>query len=222
VLTLSKDGIKAAPMLREITGPVGRLEALLDEPPAALTDIRAAVVLAHPHPQRGGTMHTKVVYQAAKALRRIGCAVLRFNFRGVGTSAGSFDNGVGEADDFRAGLDVMHERYPATHLWAGGFSFGSWIALTVGAADPRVSTLIGIAPPLAQYDFEPVRRSVKAKFFIQGERDELCPLKDLQQFYARCEEPKELVIIDAADHLFDGKTSEVGEAVEDLLGDWTG
>ena len=210
-------------MLREITGPVGRLEALLDEPPAASTDIRAAVVLAHPHPQHyGGTMHTKVVYQAAKALRRIGCAVLRFNFRGVGTSAGSFDDGVGEADDFRAGLDAMHERYPATRLWAGGFSFGSWIALTVGAADPRVSTLIGIAPPLAQHDFESVRRSLKAKFFIQGERDELCPLKDMQQFYARAEEPKELVIIDAADHLFDGKTSEAGEAVEDLLGDWTG
>jgi alpha/beta superfamily hydrolase len=209
-------------MLREIAGPVGRLEALLDEPPTASTDIRAAVVFAHPHPQHGGTMHTKVVYQAAKALRRIGCAVLRFNFRGVGTSAGSYDNGAGESDDFRAGLDVMHGRYPASRLWAGGFSFGSWIALTVGAADPRVSTLVGIAPPLAQYDFESVRHSAKAKFFIQGERDELCPLRDLQQFYARSEEPKELVIIDAADHLFDGKTGEVGEAVEDLLGDWTG
>jgi len=209
-------------MLREIAGPAGRLEALLDEPPRVSTDMRAAVVFAHPHPQHGGTMHTKVVYQAAKALRRIGCAVLRFNFRGVGTSAGGFDNGHGEADDFRAGLDVMHERYPAVQLWAGGFSFGSWIALTVGAADPRVSALIGIAPPLAQFDFESVRRSPKPKFFIQGERDELCPLKDMQQFYARSEEPKELVIIDAADHLFDGKTSEVGETIEDLLGDWVG
>jgi alpha/beta superfamily hydrolase len=82
--------------------------------------------------------------------------------------------------------------------------------------------LIGIAPPLARYDLESVRRSAKAKFFIHGERDELCPLKDMQQFYARAEEPKELVIIDAADHLFDGKTGEVGEAIEDLLGDWTG
>jgi alpha/beta superfamily hydrolase len=210
------------PMLREIAGPAGRLEAIVDLPPRPLTDVRAAVVFAHPHPQQGGTMHTKVVYQAAKALCRVGCAVLRFNFRGVGTSAGRFDNGLGEADDFRAGLDVMHARYPTIRLWAGGFSYGSWIALTVGAADPRVSTLIGIAPPLARFDFESVRRSAKAKFFIQGERDELCPLKDMQQFYARSEEPKELVIIDAADHLFDGKTSEVGEAVEDLLGDWVG
>jgi alpha/beta superfamily hydrolase len=208
-------------MLREIAGPAGRLEALLDEPtPSA--GVRAAVVFAHPHPQHGGTMHTKVVYQAAKALSRIGCAVLRFNFRGVGASAGSFDDGVGEAEDFRAGLDVMHERYPAIRLWAGGFSFGSWIALTVGAADPRVSALIGIAPPLSRFDFESVGRSGKAKFFIQGERDELCPLRDMQQFYGRAEEPKELVIIDAADHLFDGRTAEVGEALEDLLGDWTG
>jgi alpha/beta superfamily hydrolase len=207
--------------LREIGGPGGRLEALLDEP-AGPADLRAAVVLAHPHPQYGGTMHTKVVYQVAKALTRVGCTVLRFNFRGVGTSAGRFDNGVGEADDFRAGLDFLHERHPGARLWAAGFSFGAWVALTAGAADPRVSTLIGIAPPLARYDFEVVRISTKARFFIQGERDEICPLKDMQQFYARSGEPKELVVIDGADHLFDGKTIEVGEAIEDLLGDWSG
>jgi len=205
--------------LREIPGPAGRLEALLEEPsdPGAL---RAAVVLAHPHPQHGGTMHTKVVFQTAKALARIGCAVLRFNFRGAGTSDGTFDEGAGEADDFRAGLDFMQQRYPQAPMWSAGFSFGSWIALTVGAADRRVSTLIGIGVPVDRYDFEPVRASTKPKFFIHAERDELCPLKDIQQFYARCEEPKELVVIDAADHLFDGKTSEVGDAIEDLLGDW--
>jgi alpha/beta superfamily hydrolase len=206
-------------MLREVAGPVGRLEALLDEPAAGI-DVRAAVVFAHPHPQYGGTMHSKVVYQASKALGRIGCAVLRFNFRGVGSSAGAFDEGVGESEDFRAGLDFMQERYQGVQLWAGGFSFGAWIALTVAVQNPRVSTMIGIAPPVARYDMEAVQRSTKAKFFIQGERDELCPLKQMQEFYAHCEEPKELVIIDAADHLFDGKTSEVGDAIEDLLGDW--
>jgi uncharacterized protein len=206
-------------MLREIPGSVGRLEALLDEP-AAGVDVRAAVVFAHPHPQYGGTMHSKVVYQAAKALGRIGCAVLRFNFRGVGSSAGAFDEGVGESDDFRAGLDFMQQQYQGVPLWAGGFSFGAWIALTVAVQNSRVSTMIGIAPPIARFDMEAVRRSAKAKFFIQGERDELCPLKEMQEFYAHCEEPKELVVIDAADHLFDGKTSEVGDAIEDLLGDW--
>src|SRR5262245_23506501 len=218
----------------EIAGPLGRLEALLDEPAAGRAvgadglletghpdGVRAAGVFAHPHTEYGGTMHTKVVYQAAKALSRIGCAVLRFNFRGAGASAGRFSNGPGEMDDFRAALDFMGERYPGTKIWTAGMSFGSYIALTVGAEDPRVTTLIGIAPPLSRYDYEPVGRSTKPKFFIQGERDELCPLKEMREFYARCAEPKELVVIDAADHLFDGKVSEVADAVEDLLGDWT-
>jgi alpha/beta superfamily hydrolase len=208
--------------LREIAGPAGRLEALLDESMDSAAGVRATVVFAHPHPQYGGTMHTKVVYQAAKALCRIGCAVLRFNFRGAGTSDGAFSNGPGEMADFRAALDVMTDRYPGVPLWAGGMSFGAWIALTVGAEDPRVSTLIGIAPPLSRYDVEAVARSTKPKFFIQGERDEVCPLKEMREFYARCAEPKELVVIDGADHLFDGKVLEVGDAIEDLLGDWSG
>jgi len=220
--------------LREIPGPAGPLEALLDEPPAAggvneeglvergLHDgLRAAVVLAHPHPQYGGTMHTKVVYQAAKAFRRIGCAVLRFNFRGTGLSAGAYDEGRGEMDDFHSAVDFMRRHYPEAPLWAAGMSFGAWISLTVGASDSRVTTLLGIAPPLSRYDFEPVRTSAKPKFFIQGERDELCPLKEMQEFYGRAADPKELVVIDAADHLFDGKTSEVADAIEDLLGDWS-
>ena len=165
-------------------------------------------------------MHTKVVYQAAKALSRIGCAVLRFNFRGAGASAGTFSEGPGEMDDFRTALDYMRGAYPDAPLWAGGMSFGSWIALTVGADDPRVSTLIGIAPPLSRYNFTTVATSTKPKFFIQGERDEVCPLKEMREFYARAAEPKELVVIDGADHLFDGKVIEAAEAVEDLLGDW--
>jgi alpha/beta superfamily hydrolase len=204
----------------EIPGPAGRLECLIEEP-ADPQRIRAAVVFGHPHPQYGGTMHTKVVYQAAKAFARINCAVLRFNFRGAGRSDGAFSDGPGERDDFRAGLDFMHNRYPHARMWAGGMSFGSWIGMTVGAEDPRVSTLVGVAMAVKRGDWEAVRRSPKPKFFIHGERDEICPLKDIREFYARAEEPKELVVIDAADHLFDGKVSEVADAIEDLLGDWT-
>jgi alpha/beta superfamily hydrolase len=217
----------------DIQGPAGRLEALLTEPapagsigPDGLVSaghpdgLRAAVVFAHPHTEYGGTMHTKVVYQAAKALSRIGCAVLRFNFRGAAASAGTFTDGPGEMDDFRAALDVLHDRYPAAPLWAAGMSFGAWVATTVGADDPRVSTLIGVALPVSRYDFGPVERSTKPKFFIHGEFDELCPLKEVRAFYARCAEPKELVVIDAADHLFEGKVSEVARAIEDLLEDW--
>ena len=169
-------------------------------------------------------MHTRAVYHGAKGLVRSGCAVLRFNFRGVGASAGEFDNGMGEVDDFRAALNEMHERYPDAPLWAAGFSFGSWIALETGATDPRVTALIAIAPPVSRdgYDFSNTLESVKPKFFIQGERDELCPLKDLRAFYARCQEPKEMVEIDGATHLFDGQGQEVGDALEDLLGDFNG
>ena len=220
-------------MLLELKGSAGRLEALLDEParpgvgpdgllvPEQTAALRAAVVFGHPHTQYGGTMHTKVVYQAAKALSRIGCAVLRFNFRGAGASAGSFSAGPGEMEDFRAALDFMSERHPGVPIWAAGMSFGSWIALTVGAADPRVTTFLGISMPVGRYDFEPVARSSKPKFFIHGERDDVCPLKEVREFYARAAEPKELVVIDGADHLFDGKVGEVADAIEDLLGDWS-
>jgi len=165
-------------------------------------------------------MHTKAVFQGAKGLLRIGCAVLRFNFRGVGASAGSFDDGRGEADDYRAALDFMQARAPSVPLWAAGFSFGSWIALEVGAADPRVSVLIGIAPPVTRYAFAETLTTTKPKFLVQGDLDELCPLKETRAFYARLKEPKELAVIDGANHLFEGKTEEVGEALEDLLRDF--
>jgi uncharacterized protein len=213
------------PTVTDLVGPAGPLEAIVDDPPAG-TPLRAAVVFAHPHPQHGGTMHTKAVYQGAKGLARIGCAVLRFNFRGVGRSAGEFDAGPGEMRDFIAGLDYMAARHPAARLWAAGFSFGSWVAMEVGATDGRVDALIGIAPPVAtsvsgmNYQFSNTLASAKAKFFIQGEADEVCPLEAMWQFYGKLDEPKELVVIDGADHLFEGKTTEVGEALEDLLGDY--
>src|ERR1043165_7775227 len=109
--------------VHDLKGPAGRLEALIDVP---VETPRAAVVFAHPLPTHGGTMHTKVVFQGAKALARIGCAVLRFNFRGVGRSSGMWDEGRGECDDFRAAVDFMAGRYPGVDLWAAGFSFGAY------------------------------------------------------------------------------------------------
>jgi uncharacterized protein len=213
------------PTIVDLNGPAGHLEAILDLPDGAGPP-RAAVVFAHPHPQYGGTMHTKAVYQGAKGLTRIGCAVLRFNFRGVGASDGSFDTGPGEMQDFIAALDYLAARYPGIPLWAAGFSFGSWVALEVGATDDRVSVLIGIAPPVAtsvsgmDYTFPNTLESTKPKFFVQGEADEVCPLEGMWAFYGTLQEPKELVVIDGASHLFEGQTPEVGEALEDLLGDY--
>ena len=219
--------IDRAPTVGQIPGPVGPLEALLTEPLVGpdgdSPHPRGAVVFGHPHPQFGGTMHTKVVYQAAKAFARIGCATLRFNFRGVGLSAGVWDDGRGEQDDYRAALDFAAARYPNVELWTAGFSFGAWIALSVGAADPRVCALIGIALPVdtkPEYDLSAVVTSMKPKFLIHGERDELIPLTRMWTVYGQMEEPKELVVIDAANYLFDGHVSEVGDAIEDLLGDF--
>ena len=207
----------ASDFLREIPGPAGALEALLDVPEG---EPRAVAVFGHPHPLQGGTMHTKALYQAAKAMPRIGVAALRFNFRGVGRSAGQFDAGPGEKDDFKAAISFMCERFPDLPVWAAGMSFGSWIAMTAGAEDPRVSLLFGIAPPVDRYDFESLLTCTLPKFIVHGEEDELISIKEVRRFYSQIPEPKELVTIEHANHLFEGKTSLVGEAVEDLLADF--
>jgi alpha/beta superfamily hydrolase len=204
-------------MTRYIDGPAGRIEALLDAPESP----RVAVVVAHPHPLYGGTMHNKVVYQIAKGLRHTGAAVLRFNFRGVGASAGAWDDGAGELADMRAALDYVAALYPGVELWAGGFSFGAWAAMTAGATDNRVSVLIGVAPPAKEFDFSALDDCAKPKFFIHGTLDSTCPLKDTLDLYSRVPEPKEFVEVDGADHLFDGQVTEVSEAIQGLLGDFS-
>jgi uncharacterized protein len=205
----------------DVPGPVGPLEGLINA--GVRNGARAIAVLAHPLPTAGGTMHTKAVFHTAKALARGGCHVLRFNFRGVGRSAGAFSDGPGEQDDFRAALKFMIGRYPdVKQIWAGGMSFGAWVAMTVGADDPHVSALVGVSPPVNKYNFSSVTSAAKPTFIIHGERDELIPLKEVRRFYGLLSEPKELVVIDAADHLFDGKATEVGDAVEDLLQDFDG
>ena len=115
----------------------------------------------------------------------------------------------------------MAAEHPGLEMWAGGFSFGASSPLTVGAADDRICALIGIAPPVNRYDFEAVKKSTKPKFIIHGEADELIPLKAVREFYAQLADPKELVEIDRANHLFDGQASEVGDALEDLLADFS-
>ena len=199
----------AAEFLREIPGPMGPLEALLDLPDGEPT---AVAVFGHPHPLHGGTMHTK-------ALPRIGVAALRFNFRGVGRSAGTFDSGPGEKDDFRAAIDFVVEHFPGLPVWAAGMSFGSWVAMTTGAEDPRVSLLLGIAPPVDRYQFDALKTCTLPKFIIHGEDDELISIKEVRKFYGQIPEPKEMITIEDANHLFEMKTSLVGDAVEGLLAD---
>ena len=168
--------------------------------------MRAAVVFAHPHPQFGGTMHTKAVYQGAKGLTRIGCAVLRFNFRGVGRSAGPFDQGEGEKADFTAALDYMARAVSGRTALGGGL-FVRRLGRARGRRGRR--SRVGAHRHRAarrdvdlgqKYTFESTLASTKPKFFVQGEADEVCPLEEMWEFYAQLQEPKELVVIDGADH----------------------
>lgn len=204
--------------MKEIQGPAGRLEARLDRP-AGATAPKAIVVMASPHPKRGGTMQDKVVYQATQGFVRAGCAVLRFNYRGAGTSDGGFDDGPGEMDDYRAVLDAAAREFPELPIWAAGYSFGAYVAMNVGASDPRVTQLIGIGVVIddAKYEYAAVRASDKPKFLLHGGLDELSTAKAIRKFYGELAEPRELVVIDDADHYFDGHASEVADAIEDLL-----
>ena len=194
----------------EIAGPAGRLEAILmtpDGPPVA------AGVVCHAHPLRGGVMHFKVVFRAAKALQQSGVAVLRFNFRGVGRSEGTHDQGGGEQDDVRAALAEMQRRFPGLPLVLGGFSFGATMALRVGCAD-GAQALFALGLPL-QMMTDPafLERCRPPRLFVQGEHDQFGGAEAIRELVARLPEPRTLVIIPGADHFFGDHLDELHEAV---------
>jgi alpha/beta superfamily hydrolase len=151
-----------------VPGPAGRLECFLKRPSVVAPGSTVAVI-CHPHPIFGGSMHNKVVHAAAEALAGLGMPVVRFNFRGVGRSAGRHDGGRGETDDLKVVLDDLAARFPGAPILAAGYSFGAWVALRVGCADPRVAALIGIAAPVGMYDFRFLRGCDRPLALIQGE-----------------------------------------------------
>jgi uncharacterized protein len=195
----------------DLAGPVGRLEAILmlpDGPP------RAAAVVCHAHPLHGGVMHFKVVFRAAKALQAEGVAALRFNFRGVGRSEGTHDEGRGEQDDVRAALAETARRFPSLPLLAGGFSFGSSMALRVGCADPRVRAVFALGLPLKMMsDRAFLDGCARPRLFVQGAEDTYGPADVIREFVATLPEPKSLVTVPGADHFFGGHLDELQEAV---------
>ena len=196
-----------------LEGPAGRLEAMLWTTAAASAGNLVALV-CHPHPLFGGTMHNKVVYQAAKALHRKGMPVLRFNFRGVGLSEGEHNRGRGEQHDIRTALDYLAKEFPARPILLAGFSFGSWVGLLVGCEDHRVTSLIGLGIPVNKSDLSYLASCAKPKLFIQGENDEFGARANVEEFVATLPEPKRLVIVPGADHFFTGKLPEVGAAID--------
>jgi len=187
----------------DIAGPAGRLEAILMRPEGQPV---AAGVVCHAHPLHGGMMHFKVVFRAAKALQENGVAALRFNFRGVGRSEGTHDDGRGEQDDVGAALDETGRRFPGLPLLVGGFSFGAAMALHAAARDARPRALVALGVPLTKMgDASVLQRVSIPRLFVQGERDEFGSAASLRALVEPLPPPSELRVIPGSDHFFTGK-----------------
>jgi alpha/beta superfamily hydrolase len=200
-----------------IDGPAGRLEAImrLAEP------VRAAAVIAHPHPPQGGTMHNPVVFHAESAMYGLGFTTLRFNFRGVGASEGSFDDGRGELDDLAAAVAEMRKSIPDFPLFAVGYSFGAWCAARLAAIDDGISAFVAIGLPTVFHHFEELEQLGRPVAVIQGSDDELGSLEDVEALLSRCKPAGRLYVAEGCGHLFPGRAAEAGalvaEACEAIL-----
>jgi alpha/beta superfamily hydrolase len=191
----------------------GQLEAIFKEP--RQDPPKGVALVLHPHPLGGGTMHNKVVFRAAAALNDAGLTTLRINFRGVGQSTGEHDEGRGEQDDARAGLDYLFQSYPALRILLCGFSFGARVGLDVGIKDPRVACLIGIGTPLEMYDFSFLTACRKPLLLVHGEHDEYGGVERLRELVADLEKsvPIKLVVVPGAGHFFEGHLDELKRAI---------
>ena len=203
-----------------LDGPAGRLEALLN---TGVDNATHAAVVCHPHPLFGGTLHNKVVFHTMKALNSFGFPVLRFNFRGTGLSQGEHDQGNGEVEDVLTALDWLDAEFHLPMIFAG-FSFGAAVGLRAACADARVRAVIGVGTPVAPvaadaeepriYTFDFMQDCTKPKLFVSGARDQFGPRAKLEELAASAPEPKRLVLIEGADHFFEGRLRELREAIE--------
>ncbi|HLK65064.1 MAG TPA: alpha/beta family hydrolase [Bryobacteraceae bacterium] len=198
-----------------IAGPAGRLEALLEEPEDR--EPLLAVLVCHPHPLHGGTMHNKVVYRIARGLRGGGAVVLRFNFRGAGTSEGKHAHLIGEIEDARAALAWLRERYPSLPFAMAGFSFGSRVITRLGCEmeDPRWLMAVGFPTNFGSTEyFEACRLP---KILVQSTHDQYGPRVELEALYERLLPPKQLVWIESTDHFFVGGLDELEAAAGKVM-----
>jgi alpha/beta superfamily hydrolase len=199
-----------------LSGPVGRLEAILWTPNAGAPPPLAGLV-CHPHPLFGGTMHNKVVFQAAKSIDALGIPVLRFNFRGAGLSAGVHDRGLGEREDVRTALQFLIAEFPSVPLLVAGFSFGSVVGLRVGCATPQVKELIGLGLPVNNADVSYLLDCSKPKLFVHGSNDEHGELRKVKELVPPLPGENRLVIVEGVDHFFAGKLNELDAAITTWL-----
>lgn len=191
----------------------GQIEAILKEPRDRPS--RGVALVLHPHPLGGGTMHNKVVFRAASALNDAGLTTLRINFRGVGLSTGDHDEGRGELEDVRSGLDYLDENYPDASITLCGFSFGARVGMEVGISDHRVARLISIGTPVDKYDFSFLATCRKPILFVHGDQDEFGNVNDLRTLVVELEQqtPVQLSVIPNADHFFEGQLDELKRVI---------
>jgi alpha/beta superfamily hydrolase len=200
-----------------LPGRAGRLEALLNQ---GSPGVAYAALACHPHPLFGGTMHNKVVYHAMKTLHAFGYPVLRFNFRGAGLSDGEHDRGRGEVDDVRAALNWLDAEFHLPIIFCG-FSFGAATGLRAACDDHRVVGCISLGTPIAVqergYSYPFLEDCAKPKLFISGSRDQYSPPDALRSLLATVPDPKELALIEGADHFFEGHLERMQSAIREWL-----
>ncbi len=202
-----------------IPGPEGRLEGRYHHSKTANAPI---ALLLHPHPQHGGTMNNKIVYQLYHAFARRGFCTLRFNFRGVGRSQGSYDRGEGELSDAASALDWLQAQNPiASHCWMAGFSFGAWIGMQLLMRRPEIDAFVSVAPPANIYDFGFLAPCPSSGMIIQGGADRIVPLEAVQKLVTKLNHQKGIKIdhriVENADHFFSNHIDELVTNVEDYL-----
>lgn len=162
-------------------------------------------------------MHNKVVFKVAQVFQTLGLPALRFNFRGVGHSTGTYDDGRGEMDDVRYALEFLSRRYPGIPVVLAGFSFGAYVGLLVAATDDRVQAMIGLGVPARTLEDQYLRESHKPKLIIQGTEDELAPYKETAKGFEQLSAPKSLVAVQGADHFFQGRLDEVQAIIANFI-----
>ncbi len=213
--------MSAAPESEDLllAGPAGQLEGLL-EWPAERKPIGAAAI-CHPHPLHGGTMRNKVAHTLARAFVNRKFAALRFNFRGVEESAGSFDNGRGELADAIAAIHWLSGRYPGVPLWLAGFSFGAAVAIAA-AAECDADGVVSVAPAMSRIGRHAGPMPSCPWLVIQGDQDELVDVDETIAWLNGLEAGPELKVFSGTEHFFHGKLVPLRVAVETFIGEHVG
>lgn len=183
-----------------LRGPAGALECIADVPEEGL-QVPATIIICHPHPEHGGTMHNKVVTILERSMRELGLRTVLFNFRGVGDSEGSFDDGYGETDDLFSVIEWVRRARPDDDLWLGGFSFGSFVALRA-AQNISLGQLVSIAPPVERYGFSELEHPGCPWLVVQGDEDEVVSFDAVSLWADALKPPPDFIVMEHTGHFF--------------------